>query len=318
MLMVAGQVWFTRGNEIMSQTPSDNNSSPPSSNETETRRNAILTKQNPIDIIKGLPPAVFPVECRFSVRQGRTQDRKDTEYRQPSYPVDLHHSAGVYVPDTTIHFDNPARRPPNDKVVWRPDGFSGKLRELFDKADTLSEEDISLTRITVVEVPQHLVTTDAETGDPVVKPALYDDEAEMTLARFRKHDSLSATKVRNNLSGDALPGESRTPVRLTDLISVTAKPTRHGRHTTGAPGRDRFYTDTEAEKTDNLSRTPAHYQSRYIGRESERTRPLGPAVSSLDGFVPELVRNSDGLVQVVSFVGHERERQSFVATGVRR
>lgn len=284
--------------------------------ENQTRRNAILTEQNPIDIIENLPPSVFPVSCRFSISSGRTDDEADTEYAQPSYPVDLHHATGVYVPETTVHFDNPARRPPEGEIAWRPADFVPKLKALLEDAETLSEDHISLSRITVVEVPQHLITTDAETGDHVVKPELYSDEKQLTIARFQKNNSLTATHVRNELA-DALPGKSRTPTRLTDLEVVTAKPFRHGSQTTARSGRDLYYTETEAERTDDLSRTPAHYQSRYINRESERTRPLGPAVSELDEFLPELLNQTDDLVRVLKFIGHEEQRQSFVATEVR-
>ena len=289
-----------------------------STGESKTRRNAILTEQNPIEIIEALPPSTFPVACRFSIARSQNGDETDSEYRQPSCPVDLQHSTGVYVPETTIHFDNPARRPPDREVGWRPQAFIEELTTLLDAdvAEGLTAEDITLSRFTLVEVPQHLVTTDAQTGDHVVKPDLYTGEEQMTIARFRKHNSLSATHVRNELA-DALPGRSRTPARLTDLQVVTAKPARHGDYTTTSPGRTRYYTEAEAERTDTLERTPAHYQSRYINRQADRTRPLSPAVSDLNEFVPTLLRQTDDLVRVVKFVGHEQEHRSFVATEVR-
>lgn len=287
------------------------------SSDTKTRRNAILTEQNPIEIIKELPPTVFPVECRFNISRSRTHDDTDSDYRKPEYPVDLHHSSGVYVPETTVHFGNPAVRPPEGSTVWRPKEFSARLTGMLeeDATNNMTEADISLTRFTVVEVPQPLVTTDSETGAFVVKPDAYSKEFEMSIARFQKHNSLSAAHVRNELS-DALPGESRTPVRLTDLHEVTAKPARHGQHTTVSSGRKRYYTEAEAEKTGDLSRTPAHYQSQYIDRESERTRPLSPAVSDLEEFLPELVDEAEDLVRVVKFAGYEEERRSFVAEEV--
>lgn len=304
-----------RGTRTMSQTP-QRETNRDGGGETKTRRNAILAEQNPLAIIDSLPPAVFPVTCRFGVPRGREQDHTDDTYQQPTHPVDLHHSTGVYVPETTVHFDNPARRPPDGEAAWRPDNFATRVAEILDDVDGLTEKDIVLSRFTVVEVPQHLATTDSETGAPAVKPELYAGENEITIAQFRKHNSLSAAHVRHELS-DALPGESRTPARLTDLWKVTAKPSRHGSHTTATSGRARFYTEAEAEKTGDLDRTPAHYQSRYVNRESERTRPLGPTVSNLASFLPELLQNTDELVRVVKFIGHEQERQSFVATEVR-
>lgn len=286
--------------------------------DTVTRRNAVLTEQNPIEVLQDLPPTVFPIECRFSIAGSRSHDSADSDFRKPEYPVDLHHAAGVYVPETTVHFDNPAVRPPENSTAWRPREFTARITELLDDdlTNNMTEDDITLTRFSVVEVPHQLVTTDAETGENIVKPALYSEEYEMAIARFQKHSSLSAARVRNDLS-EALPGESRTPVRLTDLREVTAKPARHGRQTTGSPGRKRYYTDAEAEKTGDLSRTPAHYQSQYLNRESDRTRPLSPAVADLKQFLPEMVQGSDDLVRVVKFVGHEEERRSFVAEEVR-
>jgi hypothetical protein len=278
----------------------------------------VLTEQNPIEILKTLPHSVFPVECRFKIERARTGDVEHDEFRKPAYPVSLHESTGRYIPSTTVHFDNPAQRRPENAVGWRPEEFAQQLEELLssEPAATLTPEDIVLSRFTVVEVPPHLVTTDAETGSPAVKPELYTGENTMSIARFEKHNSLSAASVRNKLS-DALPGESRTPARLTDLKEVTAKPARHGDVTTGQSGRARYYTEAEAERSGDLSRTPAHYQSRYLDRSSEETRPLGPVMSNLEKFTPSLLQDADDLVTVVKFIGHEQERRSFVATEVR-
>lgn len=287
----------------------------PGSKETKERRTALLNKHNPTDIIEGLPPAVFPVTCRFSIPRATEQDESDSEYAQPQYPVNVQRPQGVYIPETTVHFDNPARRAPDGKSMWSPTRFIEKFQDVLDDHDGLDVDAVLLSRLTVVEVPQHLVTTDSETGEPIVKPELYSDEKSMTLARFEKHASLSATHVRNEIA-EALPGESRTPTRLTDLIEVTAKPSRHGTNTTAEAGRNRYYTDAEAEKTNELSRTPSHYQAEFVDRSSREHRPLGPAVSSLSDFTPELVSNADDLLRVVKFVGYEKESRSLVATEV--
>lgn len=284
-----------------------------------TRKDVILTEQNPIEILKELPKTVFPVECRFQISPENTRSSRDADFRTPEYPVSVRTSERVHIPETTVYFDNPAEIPPDGEVIWRPAEFIEQLEELLeaDVAGQLTADNAILRRLTVVEVAPHLVTTDSDTGALAVKSSTYDDEHEMTIAQFRKHNSLSAAHVRNELA-DALPGESRTPARLTDVKVVTAKPARHGRKTTVSSGRSRYYTEAEAEKTGELERTPAHYQSEYLSDQSEQARPLSLVMQSPESFIPVLHDDETDIVDVVTFVGHEKQTSSFIATEVQK
>ena len=245
-------------------------------------------------------------------------DTAHEQFRSPDYPVDLQQPRTPYIPETTVYFENPARRPRDGTAVWRSRAFCDRLTEILDHVTdttTATEDALALLELEVVEVPTEFVTTDPETGETIATPDLYENEAELRIARFEKEGSLTATQVRDRLD-DALPGESRTPTRLTRIEEVHAKPSRQGRTTTGSAGRAKYYTETDAENVDSLDLTPAVYQLRQLSRDGDRTRPLTPVLSDLDSMLPELMRGCPDLVSTVKFVGEERERTQFHATEV--
>jgi len=130
---------------------------------------------------------------------------------------------------------------------------------------------------------------------------------------FQKDSSLTAHQVREDL-GDALPGETRTPMQLTRLDEVYAKPSRIGRDTVGKPSRRRYYSDREATKSGNESMTPAIWMVDRIGGAAESYRPLDTVISELDQFLPVLAGSS--LPKTVTFHGSIEETERFYAEAI--
>jgi len=286
--------------------------------ESETTPAALLTDHNPRSVLDRLPNTIFPMRLRLHLPRGRETDTLHEQYQEPDYPVSLREPNTPYIPKSTVYFDNPAKRPPEGTTVWQPGEFHDRLADLLDHVDettNLLTEDLTLIELEVVEVPAHFVTTDADTGEHVVKPDLYEKQGEMKIARFQKEGSLTATDVRDDLE-DALPGEARTPTRLTRVEEVHAKPSRHGQTTTASAGRAQFYTETDAEQVDSLELTPAVYQLRRISDSGDRTRPLGPVLSNLDDLLPSLCKRAPDLVESVQFIGEERKQTHFHANEV--
>jgi hypothetical protein len=286
--------------------------------ESATARAALLADHDPRSVLDRLPNTVFPMRLKLHLPPSRDADTAHEQFRSPDYPVELQQPQTPYIPETTVYFENPARRPREGATVWRPDAFSDRLTEILDHvtdASPRSGDALSLLELEVCEVPAAFVTTDSETGEHVVTPDMYKNEAELRIARFQREGSLTATQVRDRLD-DALPGESRTPTRLTRIEEIHAKPARQGRTTTGTAGRAKYYTDTDAEQVDSLDLTPAVYQLQQLARDGDRTRPLTPVLSDLESMLPELIRGCPDLVSSVKFVGEERERTQFHATEV--
>ena len=286
--------------------------------EAKTAPAALLTDHNPRSVLDQLPANVFPIRLRLHLPRGRERDTEHDTFCDPDYPVSIREPQTPYIPESTVYFDNPAKRPPGNTSVWQPREFRARLSEVLDHVDETtphSPDDLTLIDLETVEVPSHFVTTDAETGEYAVKPDLYEKQGEMRIARFEKEGSLTATEVRDDIE-DALPGEARTPTRLTRVEEVNAKPSRHGRTTTNSAGRAQFYTETDADQVESLELTPAIYQLRRPGESSDRTRPLSPVISDLDDLLPSLLKNASDLVTTVKFVGEEREQTHFHANEV--
>lgn len=291
---------------------------PDMDSESATERAALLADNDPRSVLERLPNTVFPMRMKLHLPPSRDADTAHEWFRSPDYPVDLQQPRTPYIPETTVYFENPARRPREGATLWRPREFRDRLTEILNHVtdnSSRSGDALSILELEVVEVPATFVTTDAETGELIVQPELYEKETELRIARFEKEGSLTATQVRDRLD-DALPGESRTPTRLTRIEEVHAKPSRKGRTTTGSSGRAKYYTETDAEQVDSLDLTPAVYQLRQLSRDGDRTRPLTPVLSNLDSMLPELMRGCPDLVSTVKFVGEERERTQFHATEV--
>lgn len=279
----------------------------------EELRIAYLTESNPIELVESLPKPVFPVKLTVRCPPTRAGDVSHPTYSEPDYPVTAALPKTPYIPQSTVYFDNPASRPPTGEQVWRPqaflDTFAEQVAAIRDEraADAVP---IRIQSATLVEIPYTYLTTDQETGQPVAKPALYEDEAEFTIVEFSPDGSVSATQIRDEIEG--LAGESVSPTRLTRMVEATAKPTRRGRGTQQNPGRARYYTTSEAEKTGNLSRTPAVYA---VDSTPGQTRPLSPVAQSLSEFTPQLVNDAD-IVDAGKLTGENREETTFVAEDI--
>lgn len=286
----------------------------------ERTRAILLANPDPFDVIAQLPNPVFPVRMTVELHRSREHDSDHAEYRRPHYPVTVQVPSAAYIPATTIYFDNPAERPRGDTKAW---GVTDAMDGLQAAVDAVAEEypvapgPLKLLGLEVVEVPTPYVTTNRDTGDPHVKSGLYERNADLRLARFDRDGSLSATDVRSELD-DALPGESRSPIQLTEVRHVVAKQSRQGQQTQGEAGVARYYTESEAEHVDDLSLTPAIYRLQHLSRAGDRSRPLSPALDELDRLLPVLSKQGGDLLEQVTFAGEKQERTVFHAEEVLR
>ena len=284
-------------------------------NDTERAAAAILRVLDPIEIIKSLPPTVFPVSAKIQLDRTSREDHAYRDYRPPDYPVEVRvPTESPYIPETTVHFDNPAERPPKNAHAVSISDFIDGLEEIADhlEEDTATDpQRLYLTGICIVEVPSQYLTFD--NGAHAVKPALYEENAEITIAYFQKDNSLSAHNVREDLD-EALPGETRTPLELIRLDEVTAKPSRLGRGTTRRAGRSRYFTEKEAEKAGSVEATPAIWQVKRLRRPGDGTRPLETVLDEYYRFLPGLAETD--LIRELTFVGQTRTVERFYAEQV--
>ncbi|USZ73529.1 hypothetical protein [Natronosalvus halobius] len=285
------------------------------SGDTERTATAILRVLDPIEIIDSLPPTVFPVSAKIQLDRTSREDHAYQEYRPPDYPVEVRVPAEApYIPETTVHFSNPAERPPKNAQPVSTAEFVDGLEEIADHLEEETATDpqrLYLTGICVVEVPSQYLTVDD--GIHAVKPALYEENAEMTIAYFQKDNSLSAHNVREDLD-EALPGETRTPLELIRLDEVTAKPSRLGRGTTRRAGRAQYFTEKEAEKAGSIDATPAIWQVKRLRRPGDGTRPLETVLDEYYQFLPRLAETD--LIRELTFVGQTRTVERFYAEQV--
>lgn len=278
----------------------------------------VLAKHTPWEVVESLSQTVFPVSIRFAVKPQRKNDTAHPEYTSPDYPVTVRQSGGTYIPTTTVYIDNPAVTAPRGEKIWKPAELCAKLREVCVDSliSDMSAARLSLLRFVAVEVPQRYITADSKTGETVVKPELYEDEEEMEIVTFEKNTAVNTSDVREKL-GDAVTENDRTPARLTSVKTVIAKPQRHGSETVQKQGLTQYFTEAEAEATNDLSRTPAKYESESARMPGSRSRPLSVIADSLEKKVPDLLTDSDGLVTSVTFVGEETTQTVFRAEEVR-
>ena len=280
---------------------------------------AVLTEHNPLELIKALPKPVFPISMRIGLSPRRSEDSTDAEYRKPNYPVSINRLESAYIPETTIHFDNPVERAPDGKSIWRPTEFAEKLSEILSHlsdVENVDTDQLALSSVSLTKIPVQYLTTDEQTGDTVAKPSLYERNAEATIGRFDRIGTLNATAVRDTFA-EALPGETRTPTRLVQVEEVTMKQSRQGRGSAGQSSTTRYYTEADAENVDDLSKTPAVYGLPSTHSQDDSIRPLSPILTSLDSMFPTLVGETD-LVEMVKFRGQMASRQTFHAEEVQR
>jgi hypothetical protein len=283
--------------------------------DTDRASAAILRFLDPIEIIEKLPPTVFPVSAKLQLDRTRRDDYAYEDYRPPDYPVEVRVPVEApYIPETTIYYDNPAERPPKNVTPTSTADFISGLKEIANHLEEETKTDpqrLYLTGLCVVEVPSQYLTFD--NGARAVKPALYEENAGMTLAYFQKDGSLSAHQVREDLD-EALPGETRSPLELVRLDEVTAKPSRLGRGTTQRSGRTRYFTEREAEKSGSLDATPAIWQVNRLQQPGDDTRPLSTVIDEFDRFLPGLAETD--LIRELTFVGQTRTVERFYAEQV--
>lgn len=289
--------------------------SSPSSVDSETERTVILEGFDPLEVVDSLPRTVFPVTAQVKLSRSSGNDVTDSTFRPPEYPVSLRKPKDTpYIPPTTIHFDNPAERPPDRKSVWKPHEFRDRFGDILVhlEEETGTDPDrTSLAGLCVVEIPPRYLTSDE--GQPVAKPALYEEEGEMTMLYFQQSSGFTAHMVREEL-GDALPGKKRSPLQLTRMDEVIAKPSRASRDTRMEAGRARYYTEPEAEKAGKRGAIPGIWKLSDVSYTGDSARPLDGVLTDLDQFAPAFAETD--LLKHVTFRGRTQEQEKFYAEQV--
>ncbi|MFC4553609.1 MULTISPECIES: hypothetical protein [Halorussus] len=183
--------------------------------------------------------------------------------------------------------------------------------DYLDEETRTDPNRLKLVGICFVEIPARYLSS--KNGEHVADPDIYSENGDMTLAYFQKDSSLSAHNVRDDL-GDALPDRSRSPLQLTRVDEVTAKPSRAARTTTQQASRCQYYTDSEADAYNSLDATPAIWQARRVSSPTDSVRPLTPVVNDLDAFLPALAETD--LLEAVTFTGHTQSQERFYAEDI--
>lgn len=278
-------------------------------------RSVVLTEHDPLVVLEMVPRTVFPVSMQVELGRTRGADNEYTEHDQQQLPVEPRlPDPEPYIPTTTIYFDNPAERAPDGQTMWRPDDCIKSLRKLLEHFEAETDVDpdrLLVQRVTFAEVSAQYLTTDG--GDLVVSPKLYEEQGEFSVVTFDRDTSLTATRIRDQLD-NALPGNTRTPLQLTEIVEATAKPSRLGKGTTQQASRKQYYTENDAERHNDLSVTPKIWQPRRTTTESMDARPIGPALDDLDKFIPNLAGSE--LVEKLTFTGESRTQERFYADGI--
>lgn len=281
-----------------------------------TKEHAVLLDTyDPVTVLETLPRTVFPVTARVKLGRTKGNDTTYTAHDQATPPVEARLPVPEpYIPETTIYFDNPAERPPTNATAWASRECATALTDLCDHFDTETNVDpdrFRLQGLCLAELPAQYLTTN--NGHPVASPTLYEEHGSMTLTYFQPDRSLAAHATRDALE-QALPGQTRSPLQLTRLDEVTAKPARAGRETTQHASRCQYYTDAEAEQHNDLSRTPAVWKLDRTTASYESARPLDTILSDLDEFCPTIA-DAD-LLRHVTFTGETDTHERFYADDV--
>ncbi|TMT78032.1 hypothetical protein E2L06_18325 [Haloterrigena sp. H1] len=284
--------------------------------EAERQDAVVFDESDPLGAVECLPPTVFPVTVSLELGRTTSSDKTHTQLSTPNYPVDVRVPQGPYIPESTVHFDNPAERPPRNTEPWSPAEFENALADLLsslDEEDHVDTDRLYLTGLTVAELPPRFVTQDETTGQSVASPDLYTNEGEMTLGTFSRDGTLSAARVREDLD-TAMPGQSHSPPQLVQITEVTAKPSRSSRQTQGSAGRRRYYTESEAERAGKVDAVPGVWKMDSIASYGESYRSLNGVLSSIDRFFPAL--SEEDVLQSLSFRGQRETRERFYAEEV--
>jgi hypothetical protein len=296
---------------MSSNSDADADTSPASTQEHAV----LLDTHDPVTVLETLPRTIFPVTARLKLGRTRGNDGQYTAYDEASMPVEPRlPEPEPYIPETTIYFDNPAERPPTNATAWASRECATALTDLCDHFESETNVDpdrLRLQGLCLAELPAQYLTTD--NGHPVASPTLYEENGSMTLTYFQPDFSLTAHAARDALN-DALPGQTRSPLQLTRLDEVTAKPARAGRETTQHASRCQYYTTAEAEKYNDLSQTPAIWKLDRTTAPYESARPLDTILSDLDEFCPTIA-DAD-LLRHVTFTGETGTRERFYADDV--
>lgn len=280
------------------------------------RRAVVFTERDPVEAVRELPRQVFPITIRVELPHRQSRDTELQEGVPGESDLIVRRPGETpYVPRQVVYFDNPAERPPVGEPTYRKreavEDFATLIDHLTETYPPLERADFSIESAAFVEVSPNYLTT--EDGTLAVTPELYSDNASMTLTYFESGESLVATDIRDQMES-GLPGERRTPLRLTRVKEVTAKEARTGRGTRGAASRRRYYTAAEAEKADRYGATPAVYAGEDVSRDGRGTRPLQQVVSNPSAFVPALADCQ--LVELTTFRGESEEKELFYAEDI--
>lgn len=282
----------------------------------ESQDAVVFDESDPLTAIECLPPTVFPVTMTLELGRTTISDKTHSELSIPNYPIDVRIPQGPYIPESTVHFDNPAERPPRNRKPWTPTEFGEAIENMLTELEEEGSADtdrLYMNGLVVVEIPPRFATQDEVTGQSVASADLYTDEGDMTLAYFSREGSLSASRVREDLD-TAMPGQSRSPLQLVQIKEVTAKPSRSSRQTQGSAGRRRYYTESEADRTGKTEATPGIWKLNNIAAVGESYRPLNSALSSIDQFIPAL--SEMDVIQSLSFRGQRETQERFYAEEV--
>ncbi len=276
---------------------------------SEERREVILGDLHVTTLMEDLPPTVFPVSASITMRRSTSEDRLYNTYCPPEYPVPVREPVGAYIPDTTVYFDNPALVADERRKTWKYHKFTEKFEEQLAEIDELGPnamDKLYLTGLRLVELPATYISS--ESGHRVADESLYQDEAEMTIGRFEKYTELSAAAIREEL-GDALPGDTEKPLRLTQIQEVTAKPYQGA----GTGSKRRYYTGGQADSYGSAEKAPRVWSidESSTADEINEQLPLRTALDKAELFFPALSETE--FFRSVKFYGHTETGTAFVA-----
>lgn len=282
--------------------------------DSTTDRAVVLTEHDPVTVVDELPRCVFPVTATVELQRSIADDEPYEDLHPPEFPVEVREPESVpYVPETTVCFDNPAERAPDGERAWEPREFVASMNDVATQlGDSPTDpDDIRLTGLVVAELPPRYLTS--VDGTPWAKQALFEEGGDITLGYLRKHGSLTAHEIREEL-GDGLPGETRAPLQLVQVSEVTAKQSLASRETVQAAGRTRYYTEPEAEKAGRPGDAPKHWKTERVQGPREEARSLDAVITDVDAFLPQF--SEAEFVQSMTFDGRTVDRERFYAEDV--
>lgn len=211
------------------------------------------------------PETVFPVKIDIKLARTKAEDEtvEDSNghpIKPKDYPAELRVSAPApYMPQTTVHFENPVEYPKSGIKWWRFEEFLHQVQKALDRADQFAptggvpSDRFYFSKMTLCEVPEQYVFR-GDDGRYNVETDMYEERAEVHIGRFTQRPKITDEEVRDDM-GDALPGRVLKPLRLTRIRQCNVKETRGGsealQHT-----KTRYFTEGQAKQYSNLKLAP--------------------------------------------------------------